>query len=144
MDKKIGYGIAGSVLVLALVFSLYTPESNLVGYASKSLVVDDLFDTGSYDVVQQNAAGGDGGIGGTACTPENAWNVCSMGWGCFNGYCRKDCFDNWDCRNLPLFPECRGNFCMPEIPDDDGYWTGCGCGKSCWVPRDDPGDEGNR
>jgi hypothetical protein len=82
MDKKIGYGIAGSVLVLALVFSLYTPESNLVGYASKSLVVDDLFDTGSDDVVQQMVSGGGDDFPPQSCSRNLD---CPVDWYCNAG-----------------------------------------------------------
>ena len=73
----------------------------------------------------------------------NEWEVCPLGWACWNGYCRRPCFDEYDCVD-PTFPRCYLGMCLlSERPDpDDGYWAGCGCGKSCWVPYNDDGDDG--
>ena len=81
MNKKIGYTLSGAVLVLALVFSLYTPESNLVGYASKSLVVDNLFNA-KPEVMQQMVGGDDPGDFDFPCQ----WNEdCPNGYYCNAG-----------------------------------------------------------
>jgi hypothetical protein len=136
MDKKIGYGIAGAVLILALVFSLYTPESNLVGYASKSIGVEEIFEI--PEVMQQAS----GGTGGTACTSMNEWEVCPTNWQCWNGYCRSPCFDDDDCGGL--YPRCYLGMCLPaRNVDDGGGFSYCGpCGKNCNM-QDDPGEGDN-